>query len=191
MENICSRLKILRSDTGLSQVDFAKRLGVTNAHISKIEKEKTIPSEALIRLISKEFGISELWLKIGEKPMYLDQMEANTENLLMKSTEQFNQLLRTDNVVIRAQAAQLNMLFSEIVSNEFSFDNDSDRLKYLRICEKLFYDINCLITSVKDYVTFNQLSFEPNDIANVLKDKQKGIINDLAEIGYYYIKKRR
>ncbi|NPV89242.1 MAG: helix-turn-helix transcriptional regulator [Firmicutes bacterium] len=71
MESISKRLKAIRLDYGLSQVDFAKRIGITNAYVSKIEKGKTIPSEALIRLICKEFKINELWLKNGESPVYL------------------------------------------------------------------------------------------------------------------------
>lgn len=62
MNDICIRIKELRNKTGMSQVEFAKRLGVTNAHISKIEKGGTVPSYALIKLIAKEYKVKEDWM---------------------------------------------------------------------------------------------------------------------------------
>lgn len=50
MKEICIRIKELRKQLCMSQVEFAKNLGVTNAHISKIEKGGTVPSDALIKL---------------------------------------------------------------------------------------------------------------------------------------------
>ena len=66
MNDICIRIKELRNKTGMSQVEFAKRLGVTNAHISKIEKGGTVPSYALIKLIAKEYKVKEDWIIKGE-----------------------------------------------------------------------------------------------------------------------------
>lgn len=187
MEDISKRLKAVRLDYGLSQVDFAKRLGITNAYISKIEKGKTIPSEALIRLICKEFKINELWLKNGEAPVYLEELEDRTENILTRSTQQFNRLLKTENAVVRAQAAQLNMLFSEIVNGDFSCDDD--RLTYLKLCEKLLYDINSYLKFLKDYSLNYQLSFEPKEIKDILKDKKTDIISDLNKFESLYTQK--
>ena len=35
MEDICKRIKKIRQENFMTQVEFAKSLGVTNAHISK------------------------------------------------------------------------------------------------------------------------------------------------------------
>ena len=51
MEEICIRIKELRKQLCMSQVEFAKNLGVTNAHISKIEKGGTRSEE---RRVGKE-----------------------------------------------------------------------------------------------------------------------------------------
>jgi len=107
MKNIGIRLKDIRLDYKLTQVDFSKRLGVTHAHISKIEKGKTVPSESLVRLICKEYGINILWLKNGQIPIHI------------KPTQQFNQLPKNENAIIRAQSEQVNMPF-EFISNNIN-----------------------------------------------------------------------
>ena len=63
---MAERLKKIRMDCGLNQIEFSKILGVTNAHISRMEKGITIPSVSLTKLICKAFGINEEWLRSGE-----------------------------------------------------------------------------------------------------------------------------
>lgn len=53
-------IKAIRQRYGLSQQQFGARLGVTHAHISKIESGKENPSETLLRLIRYEFKIDKL-----------------------------------------------------------------------------------------------------------------------------------
>lgn len=60
------RVKEVRKNKRLTQQAFADVLGVTKAHISKIETENANPSESLMRTICFSFGISEKWLKTGE-----------------------------------------------------------------------------------------------------------------------------
>lgn len=59
------RLKYVRKTNKLSQVDFAKPLGISQTHVSKIEKDVERPSETLLILISYLFGINITWLKEG------------------------------------------------------------------------------------------------------------------------------
>jgi len=56
MGQISSQIKQIRSLLHITQKQFAARLGVTGAHISAIEKGKTQPSAALVKLINKEFS---------------------------------------------------------------------------------------------------------------------------------------
>lgn len=63
---MAERLKKIRTDCGLNQIEFSKILGVTNAHISRMEKGITVPSDSLSKLICKAFGINEEWLRSGE-----------------------------------------------------------------------------------------------------------------------------
>lgn len=63
---LCERVKQVRNAHELSQADFAKRLGINRAHISRIESGKSVPSEQLLRLIAHEYDISWAWLMRGE-----------------------------------------------------------------------------------------------------------------------------
>lgn len=72
MESIHTRIRQIRENLKLSQVEFSRKLGITNSHISAIEKGKARPSEMLIKFICKEFRISEKWLLNGILPMYID-----------------------------------------------------------------------------------------------------------------------
>lgn len=67
------RVKFVRKNNELNQADFAKRLGISQTHVSKIEKNVENPSETLLKLISIEFGISEEWLKTGTGEMVIDE----------------------------------------------------------------------------------------------------------------------
>ena len=79
MDGIGLRIKELRKNLKLNQIEFSKRVGVTNAHISAIEKGKTVPSSALIKLISKEFNVSEDWLTYGTDSDAIETLELEYE----------------------------------------------------------------------------------------------------------------
>lgn len=74
------RTKELRKDTlGLSQVEFATRLGMTRDAISNFEMDRLkrdSAKEPTIKAIVREFGVREAWLRTGDGPMYADNQEA-------------------------------------------------------------------------------------------------------------------
>ena len=53
------QVKEIRKRNQLSQKEFGAKLGVTHAHISKIESGKENPSETLLKLIAYEFNLIE------------------------------------------------------------------------------------------------------------------------------------
>ena len=63
------RLKAVRKQSGLNQTEFGERIGATQAMITSYERGKVTPSDSILKLISKEFGVSYAWLKTGEGPM--------------------------------------------------------------------------------------------------------------------------
>lgn len=65
MENIGKRIKEAREALGLTQEEFTYRIGVSRAHISKLENDECHPSNALLRFICKEYGIREDWMRYG------------------------------------------------------------------------------------------------------------------------------
>lgn len=66
---INERIKDIRKLSGLSQTDFAERLGTTRGVITNLEGSKTSPNEPFVKLICREFNVSEDWLRTGEGEM--------------------------------------------------------------------------------------------------------------------------
>ncbi|MEY8326757.1 helix-turn-helix transcriptional regulator [Lachnospiraceae bacterium 54-11] len=172
METIAERLKKIRTDLELNQIEFSKKIGVTNAHISRMEKGITIPSEALIKLICKEFCINEEWLKMGSGPMYIEELEFYTDILLNDSTNQFNKLLRNKNENVRYRAAQLNSLFAEITNvNDLG---DNTKIIFLDLLIDLFSTVQKYNTPIKDRLANKQLIFD--DILDMFFEQYKQYI---------------
>lgn len=67
------RFKQLRKKLGLSQIEFAKRLGLTRGAISNIEAGKVQPKPLLIDLICSTFRANKEWLVSGTGPMLAER----------------------------------------------------------------------------------------------------------------------
>lgn len=173
METIANRLKEIRTSHGLNQIEFSQRIGVTNAHISRMEKGITIPSEALIKLICKEFGVNEEWLKSGIEPMYTEDLEHFTDKILSDSTALFNKLLRSEDENIRYRAAKLNELFAEI-TNVYNLTND-DKMIFLDLLINMFSTIQKNNAPIKERLAVKQLVFD--EILNIFFEQYKRDIN--------------
>ncbi len=70
--NIGSQIKKIREFFNLSQVRFAHELGITQAHVSKIEHGLEKPSEQLLLALCWRYGIRKEWILTGEGKMLLD-----------------------------------------------------------------------------------------------------------------------
>ena len=65
------RIRHLRKDVlGLSQAEFAEKIGLKQAGLSAIERETVSVTDRVIKAICSSFGISETWLRTGEGEMY-------------------------------------------------------------------------------------------------------------------------
>ena len=82
------RVKELRKCLGLTLEKFGERLGVQKSAISKIERGDSGLTEANIKLICREFGINEEWLRTGAGEMRIpveDEAVAAVSDLVEKS----------------------------------------------------------------------------------------------------------
>lgn len=70
MTDISHRIKRLREEKKLSQVQFAKALGVTSASISYYESGKRKPELSFLNALSKVFEVNGSWLITGKGPMF-------------------------------------------------------------------------------------------------------------------------
>ena len=74
MTIIGARIKDVRRKVGLSQADFGARLGVSRDVISNIETDRLKnpgQKESLYRLICREYGVDEHWLRTGDGDMFM------------------------------------------------------------------------------------------------------------------------
>lgn len=86
---INNRIKKVRQELGLSQVEFANKLGVRQSSLSYIENGITVNiDERNIKIICSEFGVNENWLRTGEGTMF-DQAG---QDLMVLLGENVNQL---------------------------------------------------------------------------------------------------
>ena len=63
------RIKAVREANNMNRTRFAEKLNTSVATNSRYESGDRIPSDATLKLISKEFNVSYAWLKTGEGPM--------------------------------------------------------------------------------------------------------------------------
>lgn len=64
------RIKDVRLTRKLSQTDFAKKISVSRSAVCKMESGENSPSEQTIKLMCKEFGVNENWLRTGQGDMF-------------------------------------------------------------------------------------------------------------------------
>lgn len=81
------RIEIIINKLKIKQMEFAQRIGVSQAYISKLIKDKSekIPSDSLIKLICKEFNVNENWFRTGEGEMFVQEQAKDLFFALGKS----------------------------------------------------------------------------------------------------------
>ena len=67
-----NRIKAIRKNAGMTQQQFANRIGVSRNTIATYETSVRVPIEAVLLSIWREFGVNEEWLRTGEGEMYID-----------------------------------------------------------------------------------------------------------------------
>lgn len=66
------RIKELRKAVNMTQMDFAKKIGINQKHLSQVENGVANISRHLLSAIAAEFGANKEWLEIGKGPMLKD-----------------------------------------------------------------------------------------------------------------------
>lgn len=59
------RIRSVRTAAGLTQPEFAEKLGLTKNFISLIENGQREPSDRTVRDICRVFNVNEIWLRTG------------------------------------------------------------------------------------------------------------------------------
>ena len=64
------RIKEVRTVLGLSQQEFADRIGIKRGAVANYEVGRNEPIDAIISLICREFHVDEHWLRTGDGKMF-------------------------------------------------------------------------------------------------------------------------
>ncbi len=71
--SIASRIKAVRNESGLNQLEFSKCIGITRQYLSLIESGDRTPSDLVKNAICREYNICREWLEDGIEPMHPTQ----------------------------------------------------------------------------------------------------------------------
>ena len=126
MKQTNNRIAALRKNLGITQIEFAEKLGLTSAAISAIELGKAPLTEVNIRLICFTFGVNRDWLVDGTGDMFskditlTDQERRIIENyrqLSPKAKEQFAELIRKELERQQLRKAEIQRVIAEFELN--------------------------------------------------------------------------
>lgn len=120
------RMKQVRKTLGMNQMEFSRALGVTNAHISKLEKGGCRPSKLLITAICKEFGINKEWLEKGEGEMIIEHADReekamekeNKENLFKNYVDTYPYIAECVNVKTEGNDLMKALEILDLIKNQ-------------------------------------------------------------------------
>lgn len=105
------RLKQIRKECGLSQVEFGKRICIGKTAVSKLETGENNPSEQTMKLICKEFRVNYFWLRDGLGDMFvgtpdnvIDELaeDYDLDDLDKKIIQTYLELSTTDREVLKS-----------------------------------------------------------------------------------------
>ena len=80
-----NRIKLIRQNAGLTQQEFAKRIGVSRNTIATYETSGRNPIDAIVRAMCREFNVNEEWLRTGIGEMYQSNPDVELSNMVLDS----------------------------------------------------------------------------------------------------------
>lgn len=94
---IGDRVRQIRNDQELTQEEFAARIGIKRPSVASIETNVREPSNPVVTMICREFGVNETWLRTGEGEPYIQRAKMEKIELM------FKQVSRDDDESVRKQ----------------------------------------------------------------------------------------
>ena len=74
-----NRLKLLRKNLGLTQAEFAEKLGITPTYLSEIERGNRHPAYQFFLALINEFGVNLNWLFTERGEQFINPVEHLSE----------------------------------------------------------------------------------------------------------------
>jgi len=130
MNNLSKNIKFLRKQQGLSQEEFALKVGLNRGNIASYEKGNAEPKMESLLTIAKYFNTSVL--RLVEEPMF----ELHGTNTLVENSD---------------------VILSEILNN---VENDEQMLSQLHNFENSVTEISDIVNGFNNYHKFKMRNFE-------------------------------
>lgn len=94
--SIHERIKKIRMDSGDSQYEFAKKIGLTHSAVSLYENGNRTVTEPTIKLICNVYNVSYEWLKNGTGKPYIenDDVDALIAKILSDEDSSVREVFR-------------------------------------------------------------------------------------------------
>ncbi|MCL2689003.1 MAG: helix-turn-helix domain-containing protein [Chitinispirillia bacterium] len=86
---IHERIKALRKSLGLTQIEFGRKIGIVQGHLTGIESGDKKITETTLKVTCAVYGASEEWLRTGKGEMFTN----NQGGKIYKVLDYYNQLL--------------------------------------------------------------------------------------------------
>lgn len=83
IQTIGDKIRKIRKDSGLKQVEFVAELDIDRSYLSKIEANKIQPGRELLIKMSKEFNVSLDWLTSDQDSQDTPSAKNKDEALLL------------------------------------------------------------------------------------------------------------
>lgn len=143
------RIKFVRKNNHLSQIQFADLLGISQTHVSKIENGAENPSETLLLFISYKFAVNIQWLK-SEQGNYDGGYGCSADSY-------FDKLIYVRHKMERAAACMASDSIWEYVDSIANFEhlldccdikrvNDPEVRVYYKKINRLMFHLSMLTT---------------------------------------------
>lgn len=84
--DINDRIKAVRNQLDLTQVEFGRKTGISQGHLTSIENGKRTVTEKTIKVICATFDVNEEWLRFGRGEMFVK----NDSTLVAQLAKQYN-----------------------------------------------------------------------------------------------------
>ena len=99
------RLKEIRKELRLTQKEFAKKLGITDSGISRLEKGQNQLTDQMIRSICREFNVNYSWLVSGTGDMFVEVPQTSIDELCAQyGLDDFDRVLILEYLKMSADA---------------------------------------------------------------------------------------
>lgn len=83
-----TRIEYIRKSAGLTQEQFADKIGLSRNYLWMLESGSRVPSDRTIKDICREFGVDEVWLRTGEgEPFREPEVDAQLAAFLAEITD--------------------------------------------------------------------------------------------------------